>query len=201
MRPSRGYYCVIQYCPDLSRLEAANIGVLLFCPERDFLKARTSSDNARIRHFFGTRDHDWDRINAFKAGIEDRLEVERESIRSLDDLSGFIARRANLIQVSPPRPMKIQVARFQSSDPEQAKITACRYAAEGGSLYEHGDPVLGPLQVIVVGKSSPRRAESRHGVERILRAHHVRLFASTELDSLVEEIERTGKVLSAAPEG
>ena len=38
MKPSRGYYCIIQYCPDLGRLEAANIGVLLFCPDRGFLK-------------------------------------------------------------------------------------------------------------------------------------------------------------------
>jgi len=30
MNPTRGYYCIIQYCPDLGRLEAANIGVLLF---------------------------------------------------------------------------------------------------------------------------------------------------------------------------
>lgn len=37
----KGYYSIIQYCPDLSRFEAANVGVLLFCPERAFLKALT----------------------------------------------------------------------------------------------------------------------------------------------------------------
>ena len=41
MKPSKGYYSLIQYCPDLGRLEAANVGVLLFCPERGFLKFST----------------------------------------------------------------------------------------------------------------------------------------------------------------
>lgn len=275
MKPTRGYYCVIQYCPDLGRLEAANIGVLLFCPELGFLKARTSSDNTRIRHFFGGEGHDWVRINAFKIGIEERLEVEREDIRTLDALETFIARRANLIQISPPRPMKvtdpekdleqlfkdlvggqarthrgtslkrflrqkfalaglndkiqtdiqitvpiserqieipygykngrfnlIQLARFQATNPEHAKTTACRYAVEGGSLYENPDPHLGKLQLIVVGKFGSKQSESRSGVERILKEHHVRLYAATEVDSLVEEIKQTAKNLhgTLAPE-
>ena len=36
-----GYYSVIQYCPDRSRLEAANVGVLLFVPAGGYLRART----------------------------------------------------------------------------------------------------------------------------------------------------------------
>jgi hypothetical protein len=107
MTPSRGYYCIIQYCPDLGRLEAANIGVLLFCPDRGFLKARTTSDNSRIRHFFGDRGHDWHRINSFKTGVEDRLDVEKDEIKTLEALEVFIARRANSIQITPPRPMKV----------------------------------------------------------------------------------------------
>ena len=107
MKPMRGYYSIIQYCPDLGRLEAANIGVLLLCPDLGFLKARMSRDNARIRHFFGDEGHDWTRINAFKSGIEERLEVEHDDIRTLEALESFISRRANLIQISPPRPMKV----------------------------------------------------------------------------------------------
>jgi len=54
VKPTRGYYWIIQYCPDLGRLEAANIGVLLFCPDRE-IKARMASDNGRIRHFWFIR--------------------------------------------------------------------------------------------------------------------------------------------------
>jgi hypothetical protein len=107
MKPSKGYYSLIQYCPDLGRLEAANIGVLLFCPERHYLKAVTSRSNRRIMQFFGREGHDWAQINLFKSGIEDRLQKERSSIRTLEDLQGFISLRANLIQITPPRPMKV----------------------------------------------------------------------------------------------
>ncbi len=109
MKPSKGYYCLIQYCPDMSRLEAANIGVLLFCPERSFLQARMARDNRRIRHFFGRKDHDLSQINSFKMGIEERLEVEHSSIQSIDDLRNFIQLRANQIQITPPRPMRVNV--------------------------------------------------------------------------------------------
>jgi len=40
MSLTKGYYSIIQYCPDPSRLEAVNIGVALFCPELRFLRAR-----------------------------------------------------------------------------------------------------------------------------------------------------------------
>lgn len=268
MKPTRGYYCIIQFCPDLGRLEAANIGVLLFCPDLGFLRVRTSNNNTRIRHFFGDEGHDWVQINSFKVGIEQRLEVEREDIRTLEALETFIARRANLIQISPPRPMKvkdpekdldqlftdlvggqarihrrsslkgylrqkfttaglvnkirtdirvkvpiserqieipygfkngrynlIQLAGFQATNPEHTKLTACRYAVEGESLYENPDPELGRLQLILVGKFGTNQSENRSGVERILNKHRVRLFAVNEVDRLVEEIKKTARDL------
>ena len=107
MKPSKGYYSLIQYCPDLSRLEAANIGVVLFCPEKHFLKARTARANRRIQQVFGRAGHDWSQIDSFKIGIEERIEVENGKIRTLEDLEQFIATRANLIQITPPRPMRV----------------------------------------------------------------------------------------------
>src|SRR5438270_13906920 len=89
MNPAKGYYSLIQYCPDLGRLEAANVGVLLFCPERQFLKARTSGNNSRIIHFFGSEGHDWVRLNAFKRGLEDRLVIEGNEIETVEQLERF----------------------------------------------------------------------------------------------------------------
>jgi hypothetical protein len=112
MTPRKGYYCLIQYCPDLGRLEAANVGLLLFCPEPHFIKALTSQNNRRIIRFFGSAGHDWIRINAFKKGLEDRIAIEGPEIGTVDQLEGFIAQRANLLQITPPRPMKV-------TDPEK----------------------------------------------------------------------------------
>ena len=53
MNATKGYYSLVQYCPDVARQEAANVGVVLFCPELAFLEARLASSNHRIRRFFG----------------------------------------------------------------------------------------------------------------------------------------------------
>ena len=107
VQPSKGFYCLIQYCPDLGRMETANIGVLLFCPERFFLKVLMNENNRRIRRFFGSEGQDWLRLNSFKKGLEERISHEVASIRQLEDLEQFIVRCANLLQITPPRPMKV----------------------------------------------------------------------------------------------
>jgi hypothetical protein len=266
MNPAKGYYCLIQYCPDLGRLEAANVGVLLFCPEWPFLKALTSRNNRRIIRFFGSEGHDWVRLNAFKKGLEDRLAIEGPGIHTLEHLDRFIAERANLLQITAPRPMRVEnperdleclfkefvgeaahhtstktlrrllgekltsagldrkirrdikvavpvlekeveipfgfqngrfnlinPVRFEAANPEQSVITACKYAVEGRSLYEHPDPQLGQLQLVVVGKFRSRDRESPSKVERILREYAVKLYRTADLPQLLDEIRRTGK--------
>ena len=112
MNAAKGYYSVIQYCPDLGRFEAANIGVLLFCPEKQFLQALMAHNNSRIIRFFGSEGHDWARINTFKRGLTDRLQKEASAIKSVEDLHQFIAMRANVLQITHPNSMKVV-------DPEQ----------------------------------------------------------------------------------
>ncbi len=274
MSPTRGYYSLIQFCPNLGRREAANIGVLLFCPDRSYLRARMSADNRRVRRFFGSAAYDVDLMNSFKRGVENRLEVEGGAIRTLADLETFIALRANAIQMTPPRPVKVLVpdddldrlfrelvggpakarrgpaltayldrkfatpgiaekvrrdlvvrvpilqrdleipygfqngrfnlirpARFLSDDSNNAVNTASRYAVEGQSIYESPDPRLGQLKLIVVGDFGANKAESLPLVRRILAPHHVDLYELEKVDSLVEEIRRTGREAPAGSEG
>lgn len=106
--PTTGYYCLIQYCPDRGRLEAANIGVLLFCPVFGYLRARLSSGNERIRNFFGDEAGDLKQINTMKKMLEHRLESEKSSITGLGDLQRFAAVLANEIVVTPPRPTLVE---------------------------------------------------------------------------------------------
>jgi hypothetical protein len=267
MKPAKGYYSLIQYCPDLSRLEAANIGVLLFCPDKLFLQARTARGNNRIQRFFGREGHDWDRIDSFKLGVEERLAEENGDIKTLEDLERFIALRANELQITPPRPVRveddprktledlfqelvrgqhrqqrgtsfkqfldqklktpalkkkvktdfnvvvhvlnrqidipygfqngrfnlIQPARFRGEGLSQAETTACKYAIEGRSLYDHPDKELGNLQLIIVGEFGGHPGEKKIAVERILQENRVKLYAANEVDSLVDEIKTTGK--------
>jgi hypothetical protein len=266
MNPVKGYYSIIQYCPDLGRVEAANVGVLLFCPESRFLKALTATRNSRIIRFFGSEGHDWKRINLFKRGLADRLENEAAGIRTLADLQQFIATRANVLQITAPNPVKVtdpeqtllelfeeiigepvrkehpkslqrylgeqlaapliakkivrdvtvtvkvlekdvevpfafQNGRFNlirpvpflAQNPEQSIGTACKYAVEGQSLYEHEDPLRGEMQLFVVGQFRSNDLKTPDRVANLFHDYHVKLFRTDQLPQLIDEIRLTGK--------
>jgi hypothetical protein len=112
MSAARGWYSLIQYCPDRSRAEAANVGVVLFCPDRGFIRARTSDGNDRIRRFFRGGTFDPSQINEAKRAIEERLEVERDRFRTVTDLEEFIHTRAHDLVLTSPRAMRVE-------DPDQ----------------------------------------------------------------------------------
>ena len=106
--PTRGYYSILQYVPDLERNEGANVGVVLFCPERKFLKAQTATGNDRVRRFFSNdEDLDLDRLNAYKAAFEERIALESEGSWTLDEFKAFVNTRANLLLLTEPRPIKV----------------------------------------------------------------------------------------------
>jgi len=103
-----GYYSLIQYCPNASRAECANVGVLLFCPDLNFLDAHLTSGNDRVRRFFG-KDLQLDlaRLNTQKKAIKDRLLIEKDHFRSLGDLENYIRTRANRIRITEPRSIRV----------------------------------------------------------------------------------------------
>ena len=270
MAAHRAYYSVIQYCPDLGRLEAANVGVVLFCPELHFLDARTSRANERIIHFFGREGHDWKQINAFKKGIAERVRLSVTDIRDKESFGRFISMQANLMQLTPPLPCRVSSdpkseldhlfeqivgvekrrvttkslrrllgqkfekggisdkvrqdisvtvpvlnkrveipygfqngrfnlitpAKFEAKDTDSVVATACRYAVEGRSLFDNPDQQLGDMQLVVVGKFRAKAPEARKAVDRVLSEHEVKLVRFDRIPDLVDEIRRTGKILS-----
>lgn len=107
MNATKGYYSLVQYCPDLARQEAANVGVVLFCPEHGFIRARMATANHRVRRFFGEEADGFRHLNAMKDSLAGRLEIEASDFRSLEDLTRFAETRANKIQLSRPKPIKV----------------------------------------------------------------------------------------------
>jgi len=108
----RGYYSLIQYCPDLSRLESVNVGVVLFCPEAKFIEARTAAGNDKPRRMFGDKNIDRERLNAAKSAMETRFRETADTFKDLADLQQFARTRANELLVTDPRSLKV-------SSPEQ----------------------------------------------------------------------------------
>ncbi len=105
MAPVQGHYAVVQYCPDPSRQEAANVGIVLFCPSIGFLRARLAGDNERVRRFFGAVDGQL--LNAAKEALVSRLDVDAKSFGSVEDLADYANRRANELRLTALRSVKV----------------------------------------------------------------------------------------------
>lgn len=103
MSEQKGYYSLVQFSPDASRLEAVNIGILVYSSADGRLRVRIGRSNHRIRRFFGNQN--WSFVNRAKKAIENQLTWQH--FPSLDDLKGYISKRANEIQITSPRPMRI----------------------------------------------------------------------------------------------
>jgi hypothetical protein len=106
MNSTKGYYSIVQYCPDPSRLEAVNIGVALFCPEISFLRVLFGRRKTRVDQLFGRQD--WEFVENQKAAIEARLSREPEAFQHLKDFEAYISRRANALKLTAPRPVKVE---------------------------------------------------------------------------------------------
>ncbi len=107
MKPERGYYSLIQFCPNPSRWETVNVGVVLFCPALGFLDARTSKSNRRAEKLVGRQNLERVALDAAKQAIQSRLKVNRESFQTIEDLEKFINSRANWLKLTPARPIKV----------------------------------------------------------------------------------------------
>lgn len=101
----KGYYSLVQYCPDPSRSEAANIGVLLFVPEKRFIQVRFSGGNDRVRRFFQKPDLHF--INDQKRALQSRIDKEGREFQTVADLEKFVGKRANEIVLTTPRTVRV----------------------------------------------------------------------------------------------
>lgn len=106
----KGYYSILQCVPDPERAEGVNVGIVLLCPEKGFLKAVTSKDNQRVRRLFRSQDApdlDLKRLAMFKEAFVERVASEATSIHSLEEFQRFIDTRANQLRLTAPRFVKV----------------------------------------------------------------------------------------------
>jgi hypothetical protein len=71
MTDRQGFYSIVQYQPDPSRLEAVNVGVVVFCAETQALVIRLSDHRRRVTQFFG--QHDLRFLQKAKKALEEGL--------------------------------------------------------------------------------------------------------------------------------
>ncbi|MEO8616169.1 MAG: DUF3037 domain-containing protein [Luteolibacter sp.] len=134
MNPANtGFYSLVQYCPDRSRLEAANFGVVLLCPALGFLGIRIAPNNERIRRFFGDEAGDLAQLNAMKKMLVRRVNDDVD-LRQPEAFEKFRRVLSNELQISEPRPVRVE-------DPH---AELAQLFSELVEAKEHGEPLLPP---------------------------------------------------------
>src|SRR5262245_53010391 len=105
MQPQAGYYSLVQFCPNFARLEAVNVGVLLFCPASGFLDIRLNEDNDRVAKVFGKDAFHPTPLEAAKRGLAYRLTQSEDRPKTREELERFISARGDAVQLIAPRPL------------------------------------------------------------------------------------------------
>jgi len=268
MNHPKGYYSLIQFCPDLSRLEGVNIGLALYSLSEKRVLVQITRDNHRIRRFFGNQD--WRLINRGKTSIRNQLASQQ--FPGIEEFEAYISKRANFIQLTAPRAMRItdprtdinelydrlvgrdhverkrringdltkrlseagvmdmveksvdveipevkksirvpygyQNGRFNlispvqfDADPEMIIGKTGKSAIEGQLLYKNRHPAFGEMQLVVVAGFDPQvEASTQDFVKRTLQEHNVELYSFENLGPLLNDIRRSAKAHSSAPQ-
>jgi hypothetical protein len=98
-----GYYSVIQYCPDPSRAEAANVGVVLYTESPRRLKVKVSEAFGRVEQFFRPNRDRLGRIMQAARSTATRLTLSADELETVGDLNQFVQTLGNDISMTPPR--------------------------------------------------------------------------------------------------
>ena len=186
MAPQKGYYSLIQFCPDASRQETVNLGVLLFCPASGFLDAKTSSNTRRAEKLVGRRQLARKALKQAQLSIEQRLKVGRASVDyhyrlpvlEQDFKVPFAYRNGTLNLVKPQR--------FLDRAPQKVLELATR----GNLIRKHGLPDEPHSRLIVVSRfESTCEPEFISHVDRLLNEYDVTHVPEQKLDHFITLVD------------
>ncbi len=143
VEPSQGYYSLIQFCPDRARLESVNVGVVLFVPSTGYLNALTSRKSRRLQQVFGKGAIDpWWLKTVRESAVAGLLHEHRSGrFRSPADLEQYFATLGNDIQITAPRPTRVE-----SPDESLARLFARLVEGEQAKEDASLPPVVQPIE-------------------------------------------------------
>ena len=103
MNKEIGFYSLIQYCPDVTVGEVANIGVLLFVPESGFVDVHVTPTNHRVARIFGGGVSKYDTLQRYKEGLAGWIKEESRKFSTLEWAKKFLTVNTNSIVFTPIR--------------------------------------------------------------------------------------------------
>lgn len=102
----KGYFSVVQYCPDRGRMETGNVGLLVTCPELDQIETAGIGSFVRLKNFFGFGMFKDDAVAMARDAVLHALDRERPLTQEAID--AFAAKLANDIVMTPARPCVVE---------------------------------------------------------------------------------------------
>jgi len=99
----RGYYSIMQYCPDRFRAEAVNIGLVLLSPAPHEVRVDLIRRYSRVQKLFGIGGADLKNVKLAARRLKHRIESANGELRTDEDLASFAASRANDLRLTEPR--------------------------------------------------------------------------------------------------
>jgi len=105
---ARGFYSVVQYCPDRFRAEAVNVGLVLLCVDPHAVRVRMTGNHERVRRLFSIARPELKNLKLSTHGLASRIQKSVDELRTCDDLTAFAASRANDLRLTEPRLAKIE---------------------------------------------------------------------------------------------
>jgi Protein of unknown function (DUF3037) len=116
MTATKGFFSLIQFCPNLERGESVNVGVVLVVPSLSFFEVRLSSDNEGPKQRLGSQAYDDARLTHAKQAVRNRLVHAQADLTSPEALALFASREGNAMVLTPPRVVFTQDPRVDLTD-------------------------------------------------------------------------------------
>lgn len=104
---ARGFYSLVQYCPDRFRAEAVNVGLVLLCINPHLLRVKLTSNYDRVHRLFRISKPDLTNLKLSTHGLKSRIERSADELRVPEELAAFAASRANDLRLTEPRLAKL----------------------------------------------------------------------------------------------
>lgn len=104
---ARGFYSIVQYCPDRFRAEAVNVGLVLLCTDPHAVRVRMTGKHDRVRKLFAIDRPEAKNLKLSTESFASRIEKSVDDLRTSEDLVTFAASRANDLRLTEPRLAKL----------------------------------------------------------------------------------------------
>lgn len=104
---ARGFYSIVQYCPDRFRAEAVNVGLVLLRAAPHTLRVKMTSNYDRVHRLFAISEADMKNLKFSTQGLTSRIEHSVDELSTPEALAAFAASRANDLRLTEPRLAKL----------------------------------------------------------------------------------------------